>query len=479
MNMIMIYFSKDMLHFIYKQQRTSMKILVTHDFITTRVHTHKHLEHFLSPILDYLGCLVDFLSSTQLFDLRENLSLHCDENLITHFNLNKFDNRSRQYLFEFASSYDVIIIFEASLTLRTLFEQINVKYLDMWVAPIRFTKDIMFSMYSNDKHIQSILEENKLADAKIFTIAQRIQDQANHFFVTPDIKLQDNSALLIGQLLMDKSVMKNGRFLTLLDYKKQIVALAKNYSKIYFLRHPLMNESEFGIILDGLNDVRNIEYIYNINTYYLLSRCEITTVVAISSSVLIEARYFNKKSIFLFKPVLSDEYQVINTAIYTTIFWKTIFGLETKNKDIEYLVHNNYMRHNFDLYYAYKDFMNDFSNERSYRVIGKLFSFCENLDLNKKYVLYGYGSVGRLILPMIKESVIGIIDKGLIVTSNIDGIPIISIDDINEKMNVIVSPYIYANEIILNLTDKGCNIFIPLIYNDKETHSTRVSCNDN
>lgn len=325
----------------------------------------------------------------------------------------------------------------------------------------------MFSLNSNNKNIQKQIEKYKISEKKIFKQASVVKDQCSFFMPQMTIKLKKNSALLLGQLFQDKSVIKNNSFLTLLDYKKELKELAIQYSKIYFLKHPLMSSKDFQIILDGLKDIANIQYIEKVNTYHLLSQTEIKAVIGLSSSVLKEAQYFGKKSIYLYKPVLNDNYIHIYKKIYTSKFWNTILDLSVNKKNIKYLVHDNYMRYNFNIYYAYKDFMNDFQNnlltKNSYKTVIKLYNFCENLDKSKKYILYGYGSVGKLVLPLIEDLVVSIIDKSL-TQDNVDfinNIPVITTDNLKNSSHVIVTPLPYYTQISKELRVTNCKIINP------------------
>lgn len=94
--------------------------------------------------------------------------------------------------------------------------------------------------------------------------------------------------------------------------------------------------------------------------------------------------------------------------------------------------------------------------EEEYKSIVSVYNFCLNLDKNKKYILYGYGSIGKLIYPLIKDFVIGIYD-----INSLD-IPVekkIQLKDISSSSNVIISPFKYNDEIINILKPLKCFIF--------------------
>lgn len=439
-----------------------MKILVTHDFLSTKLLIHTpRLSNFLSPILNYLKCEHTFLSKEQAEKLEENLNIKRTGKMFTYVTESDLSNTATKHIVNFLKQYDVIIIFEATKTLKSLLNKNGITYIDIWLSPFRFSKDMMFSIASNDPLVQEKLDGYKINKEELLKHANIVKGHANNFLTHQEIILEKNSALLIGQLFQDKSVMKDGKFLTLLDFKDKLKELATNYNKIYFLKHPLMSQDDFSEILDGLSDITNIIYITKINTYYLLSQPEICDVIGLSSSVLIEAEYFHKKSIYLFRPILGPEFKTIYKNIYKTKFWKEILKINSNQNDIEYLVHDNYMRYSTGLYYGYSNFMNDFPDKREYKTITNLYRFCTELDRNKKYILYGYGSLGKLILPLIKESVTAIIDGALTQNTYIEGIPTIPIDELPPSSDVIITPYIYAEEIIPKLKEKECNYILP------------------
>jgi SAM-dependent methyltransferase len=100
--------------------------------------------------------------------------------------------------------------------------------------------------------------------------------------------------------------------------------------------------------------------------------------------------------------------------------------------------------------YKYPDSFNE-----EYHCILQIYDFCLTLDKNKKYILYGYGSVGKLIYPLIKDNIVGIYDVNISekVTKRIE------FKDINSTSNVIITAFRYNDEIEQILKIRKCNIF--------------------
>lgn len=92
-----------------------------------------------------------------------------------------------------------------------------------------------------------------------------------------------------------------------------------------------------------------------------------------------------------------------------------------------------------------------------YLIIQNLFNSLS--QLTEKYVLYGYGNVGKLIFPIIKNNIVAIIDKSLEKNTFINDIPVIDIKQIKHySKNIILTPIPYKNDILEELKDIDCTI---------------------
>jgi hypothetical protein len=198
-----------------------MKILIVIDFLMLSIHYDKRLD-FLKKILDVLDCEVVFANPETFAFSREVFLEFCNKHIKHDYMYpiyyNDITKRADEYIYQYLYKYDLIITYEASNTLRQYLDNVGITFIDLWVSPIRFYKDFMFSFYSNDKNIQKKLKNYMLKDKKLYKRATILKQQVSYLF-DKSIKLKQNSALVIGQLLYDKSVLKGGKFLTLLDFK--------------------------------------------------------------------------------------------------------------------------------------------------------------------------------------------------------------------------------------------------------------------
>ena len=81
-----------------------------------------------------------------------------------------------------------------------------------------------------------------------------------------------------------------------LDFEKEIIEIAKSHKKLYFKMHPYADPTSEP--LDSFMKEHKIE-VTTWNVYELLANENLKTAVAISSSVLEEAKYFDKDTICL------------------------------------------------------------------------------------------------------------------------------------------------------------------------------------
>lgn len=445
-----------------------MRVLFTYDYVVSSEKSCNisYCFDFLFRMFRCMDVSVDVFSESKFKYSREtfldlcNIPINFDPNDLYYPILYEdLTSKAVEYILSFLKGYDLILTYEASETFRKVLEDNSILYLDIWLSPIRFCKDLMLSFYSNDFRIKNVLEKYKMNESEICKCAKIVSDQFRCFVkIEKEKHLNPGSALLISQLPKDKSVLSGRKFLTLLDFCDDIKKLSERYTKIYLLKHPLMKFDDFKKIWDGLSDIKNLELLEGVNTYYLLSKEEVKGCIGISSSVLVEAKYFGKEVRYLYKPALSDRYVNIYKHYYNSRFWGDVFGLDGCD-EICYLAHDNFLRNRFS-YYSYSIFRNQ---EEAYSALQSLYRLLKNLDKSKEYILYGFGSIGRLILPFLLSENIKV---KAIADKNLSGewcgnVRVIKPDEIEDGETVIITPFVYKDEIKEELGDR-CNLIFVL-----------------
>ncbi|WP_158770754.1 hypothetical protein [Paraglaciecola sp. L1A13] len=446
------------------------RILITYDFLSTSTQrgliNQANIFSIFVTLLKKLNLTVD--SKINNFSREDFFSLNkikLKNDLYQDICLADITTQGRNYLVDKVKQYDIIIGCELTSNTRDILSDIDVIYIDIWLSPIRFYKDVMFEFSSNNMVILEKLRSFKFDNRKLYKQVDSLR-QHNQNFLTQFVA-KPNSCLLVGQMLQDKSVLYNERFLNFIDYEKNIKKLSQDFERVYLLKHPYLNMQDFKPIQQQLEKIQNVVFLQNINTYQLLLQPEITCVAGISSSVISESEYFNKKSIFFHKPVIDPEYIRIFKDYCSTQFWASILNVGN-NSNIVYFMEDNFFRLKYGMSYSYEVFMpNDLSIKtdvkEKYVSLINLYQFIQDLDRSQDYILYGLGSVGMLLFPHICDNLVAIVDKvkseKISEYKNIPVIPITSIENFSDS-KILISAFLYNNEILFDLQDFSNPIII-------------------
>ena len=103
----------------------------------------------------------------------------------------------------------------------------------------------------------------------------------------------------------------------------------------------------------------------------------------------------------------------------------------------------------------------EFSSHNSYIVLQKFYKFMSDIDMNKKYIIYGYGSVGKMLFKHIKDNTLGIIDSS-IEEKYIKNVSVILLEDLKnyKDANIIITPFRYNFNILKKLKKFNLNIYM-------------------
>ncbi|MDP5030351.1 MAG: hypothetical protein NWQ54_00090 [Paraglaciecola sp.] len=455
-----------------------MNIFFSYDFLTTQSHVGKRgLERFdfLFNILKKLN--IDVRLDTNLshnFPIKRFYELHhkiYQDQILNYIEPNRNCVESRHLVEDYLSGCDIFIGYELSEKTRTYFDRIGVCYIDIWLSPLRFCKDVLFSFFSNNHDIQNKFISYK-TKKEFFHNEVKILKRNFNFLSNDSMDLIDDSALLISQLFVDKACQRGDQFLSFLDFKSELTEISSSFPTLYLLKHPLMPDEDFVKVIEGLKYLKNVVYLQNKNVYELLSNSKIKSVIAVSSSVLKEASYFGKKTICLYRPTLHNGYCDIYQSFFNSEFWTELLDLKFCREHWIYFNCDNYLRQKFNAFYAYRPFVEDlFSTPRlqksdvAYNNLVTISALVDSLTLGPPFILWGFGSVGRLIFPSLKSKIKGVIDHQLTISniSVVEGIPVINIDDLEDSDLIVLSAFKYIHEVktLLSNKDISCEV-IPL-----------------
>ncbi len=248
---------------------------------------------------------------------------------------------SINYLREFVGAGDILIGYELSDQTRSVLDEIGVLYVDMWLHPIRFMDDVLFAMKSSSEVIHDKLKRYSVSLDEMQLYADRIKVQTYKGWHRKEAEVVDGSAVFIGQLQNDKSVCRDGKFLTLLDFKREFSDFVSQHSHVYFSRHPYMRSGDTDV-LRFVQSHSNVS-ITDQPTYRLIASPKVKTVGGISSSVLSEAEFFGKQIEYFYQPVLNfrdQDFNIGHASIQQDFlnprFWAEVFdGVFANGPDLD------------------------------------------------------------------------------------------------------------------------------------------------
>jgi len=222
--------------------------------------------------------------------------------------------------YSFTKDSDIELYFEQKEKLSQKNDTLNLS-----IHPIRFADDIFFNFETNSEVIKQKLKKYELDYNVFYHYADLIK--ATYIQSVKKNNISKNSLLIIGQTQKDKVIFNGKKYLNLLDYIKELKNLSVKYDNLYFKPHPYAKNNKF--IYNSLKkEFKNIQIIHD-NIYHLLSNENIKHIVALNSSVLYEAKYFNKETTFLYKQYF--DFQNNDIAIYgnyfDSSFWSNILDI--------------------------------------------------------------------------------------------------------------------------------------------------------
>lgn len=371
-------------------------IFITCDFLTTRIITQEyHLKWFwiiINRALEYVhGNKIKFDEFNQLkksfsrkqFFEKSQIKIQ-DSETHSYFNPTLISEDSIEYLKRLFKD-SLIIGYELSEETKLILNKSGIIYIDVWLHPIRFMDDNFYAYDSNNINIRKKLFDYKISEKEFFLYADKLKIQSfmgfNKFIKSIDTNLEENSCLIIGQTLTDKSVCKRGKMLTILDFKNEILNLAKKYSHIYYSPHPML-KGDISDQFDFINKINNASVISE-PAYFLLCSEKIKEVVAISSSIVYEAKFFGKETKYLYKPSVviaenftEDGFVSIFNKLHSPRFWSELltglFDIDNNVVDVDYLGAKNNYRDMLSLFY------NNYTFDKEQYYIAKFNTHCQH-----------------------------------------------------------------------------------------------------
>ena len=185
----------------------------------------------------------------------------------------------------------LVLSFEASPCMIKAMSENNIPYLDFSIHPVRFLPDYMFGIRSNVFEWQKRIESKAVSES-IFEDFARISKARTARLMRGKLPVE-GSALFMGQIEIDSSLIANGVIATQEDIEDSLIELCALYPKVYYKRHPHSKiEAE---LKKMVSKIRNCEWI-DVNVYDAFGCGRFDMIATMSSGSATEAKYFGIKS---------------------------------------------------------------------------------------------------------------------------------------------------------------------------------------
>lgn len=244
-----------------------------------------------------------------------------------------YNEQLKEFLLD-AYSDALVIGFELPPFLVSFFDQHQIPYIDVILGPIRFFPDLVPALRTNHPEIQDKLAVETLPEELI----RIFSGWRKAFFCKRKLPVYtENTIVLMGQVSLDTSQILSRKFVSLEEFEEKIVGLQRAH-ELLFKPHPyaLQKDVELQMVLMQKLKIRTCHN----NAYELLCSEGVSGVAAVSSSVLIEAPYFDRQAFpfiaypFPFSTSVDGNglgyFHHIYGKLDKTSFWADLLGFESE-----------------------------------------------------------------------------------------------------------------------------------------------------
>jgi hypothetical protein len=201
-------------------------------------------------------------------------------------------------LFERLGESDLVVGFEMAPTIKRKLHTQRRPYVNFYIHPMRFLRDLCFGATTNTPMIAAALRLHEIAQHEIEYQIRRframfLRQQRTAF------SLPSGLPILVGQTERDSVLIRNGRFVGWEDYADELADKLKRFDEIAFLEHPYRPKN--AITLEYLRSVHRKTVIStNANSYgVLFSNRNVPEVLTLASSLGVEAESMGLPATFL------------------------------------------------------------------------------------------------------------------------------------------------------------------------------------
>ena len=182
----------------------------------------------------------------------------------------------------------VVIGFELAESMKRILSLLDIPFVDCAIHPVRFLDDVFFTMQTNDAAVFAAMLPDHAEDAVFLGPAGLLA--ATALKARPELRLR-GEVLVLGQTRIDRALVRDGRVVDLSDFVPALRE-AVGGAPVAFKPHPYAH-TDFGLLASGLS--LGAMHVTHENVYALMASDAVRRVVGVSSSALLEARYFGQE----------------------------------------------------------------------------------------------------------------------------------------------------------------------------------------
>lgn len=190
----------------------------------------------------------------------------------------------------------IVIGFELPDPLAAVIEASAGALLKLAIHPCRFMDDLLLLGDSSHPVFAEALARSALDQRELFWAAGLLSRQLKGSAVIPAGEKLDRLALLAGQMAMDRALVGKDGFLNLAQFSEEIERIASEHDLLLARPHPYAAFDTASAL--ELVKIPNLRFTSS-SVYALLASGRVATTLAISSSLLHEARYFGVEAVAL------------------------------------------------------------------------------------------------------------------------------------------------------------------------------------
>jgi hypothetical protein len=279
------------------------------------------------------------------------------------------------------SQQDLIIGFEITPALRRFLNDNQQRYINLYVHPVRFLRDLCFGATTNCPAIASLLKANTCDPVEIIRQVRRFSALFSRLQL-PACSLPDGVPLLIGQTACDSVLLNKGTFARWENYQELLKDELAPFDTVAFIEHPYRPSSTSIVEFLRSSLAKNVISVRG-NSYGLLfTNREAPVVITLASSLGVEAETIGFQTKFLLadpraKFVIPDIEQtgmpMLGHAVLDAQFWNGVIRQEpvvsnSVSMTNSFFMGEHYLRNSLDTW-SYKNLQYSLSVEPSVKTI--------------------------------------------------------------------------------------------------------------